>query len=128
MKEVLVSETKEQLVFNYITESFFIRSLGINTYKSWYIRMVVQIKDNKIKISLYDDGNAFWAGSYSGGVSVPSTPARKYRFSDYFGKKGTCMKMYTGGLEDVRKSCINTSESLINSIKSTTSVNTDGDW
>lgn len=128
MKEVLVSETQEQLVFNYITESFFIRSLGMNTYKSWYIRMVVQIKDNKIKISLYDDGNAFWVGSYSGGVSVPSTPARKYRFSDYFGKKGTCMKMYNGGLEDVRKSCINTAQSLIKSIKSSTTITTEGDW
>lgn len=128
MKEVLVSETKDQLVFNYITESFFIRSLGMNTHRSWYIRMVVQIKDNKIKISLYDDGNSFWAGSYSGGVSVPSTPARKYRFSDYFGKKGTCMKMYNEGLEAAKLSCVNTANRLINSIKSSTQTDSKGDW
>ena len=128
MKEVLVSETKEQLVFNYITESFYIRALGMNTYKSWYIRMVVQIKDNKIKISLYDDGNAFWPGSYSGGVSIPSTSARKYKFYDYFGKDNTCKKNYNGGLNDVRQSCLKTASNLVNAIKSTTTIESKNDW
>jgi len=125
MKEVLVSETKEQLVFNYITESFYIKTLGMATYKNWYIRMVVQIKDNKIKISIYDDGNCFWPGSYSGGVSVPSVSARTYKFQDYFGKKGTCMKMYNGGLENVHNSCIKFSNNLINTIKNQTKVQSD---
>jgi hypothetical protein len=126
MKEVLVSETKEQFVFNYITESFFMKTLGISNYYNWYIRMVIQTKDNKIKISLYDDGNCYWPGSYSGGVSVPATQVREHTFLDYFNKKGTCIKMCNDGLVMVRKSCINTSSDLINSIKSNT--NTDNNW
>lgn len=128
MKEVLVSETKDQLVFNYITDSFYIRTLGMDSPKSWYIRMVIKIKDNKIKISLYDDGNTFTSGSYGGGISLPSTPARKYRFKDYFNKKGTTQKMYVGGLESIRNSCISTSEDIINSIKYSSDVDSNDDW
>lgn len=128
MKEVLVSETKEQLVFNYITETFYIKTLGMSQYKTWYIRMVIQIKDNKIKVSLFDDGNGFWAGSYSGGVSVPSVQARRYRFSDYFGKEGTCRKMYNGGLENIKESCMSTTKSLIKSLTENTKNQTDNDW
>jgi len=125
MNEVLVSETKEQLVFNYITETFYVKTLGMSQYKTWYLRMIVQIKDNKIKISVFDDGNAFWVGSYSGGVTIPSVRARLYKFSDYFGNKGTCMKMYNGGLENVKKTCINTTKDLINKILENSDKKTD---
>lgn len=132
MKEILVSETNEQLVFNYIDETFYIKTLGRPTYKTWYIRMVVQIKDNKIKVSLFDDGNGFWAGSYSGGVSVPATQARTYRFSDYFHKKGskegTCGKMVNDGLENIKESCISTTKSLNKSLAENTNNQTDNDW
>jgi hypothetical protein len=120
MSEVLVGETKEQLVFNYISKSSYTKVLGMATTRSWYVRMVIQIKDNKIKISMYDDGNCFWPGSYSGGVSVPATSARLYKLADYFGKKGTCMKMYNGGLEDFKSSCFNSVDGLVKSIKSNT--------
>jgi len=128
MSEVLVGETKEQLVFNYISKSFYTKTLGMVTTRSWYIRMVVQIKDNKIKISMYDDGNCFWPGSYSGGVSVPATSARLYKIADYFGKKGTCMKMYNGGLQDFKSSCLHTVDDLVLSIKSNTENKDKDGW
>lgn len=128
MKEVLVSETKEQLVFNYITNDFYIKILGMSQYKSWYIRMVIQIKDNKIKVSLFDDGNAFWPGSYNGGATVPSVQARKYRFSLYFSKKGTSIKMYKSGLENIKESCISTTKNLIKSLTENTNNQIDNDW
>jgi hypothetical protein len=128
MKEVLVSETKEQLVFNYITESFFIKSLGMTNTYGWYIRMVVQMKDNKIKISVYDDGNSFHPGSYSGGVTVPSIPPRRNKFLVYFNKDGVCRKPYNGGLESVRVSCLKTTNGLIDSIKSNGVTETNNDW
>jgi hypothetical protein len=130
MKEVLVSETKEQLVFNYITETFYIKTLGMAQYKTWYIRMVVQIKDNKIKVSLFDDGNGFWAGSYSGGVSVPSVSARTYRFYQYFrirGKKqGLALKMYQDGLINIKNNCEITTKNLIKSLN--TDIIIDSGW
>lgn len=120
MKEVLISETKDQLVFLYITKSsFYITTFGSKDYCSWYIRMIVQTKDNKIKISLYDDGNAYWPGSYnSGGYSKPSTEERKYNLSTYFFGKKNCIKPYNNGLKNFRSDCILTCSSLINKIKS----------
>jgi hypothetical protein len=117
MNEVLVSETKEQLVFNYITKSFYIKSLGMITTYGWYIRMVVQVKDNKIKISLFDDGNSYWAGSYAGGYSYPSTSARRYKFYDYFTKDDTCRKMYNNGMENTRQNCLSIANDLALSIR-----------
>jgi hypothetical protein len=128
LSEVLVGETKEQLVFNYITETFNMKILGMKTTRSWYIRMVVQTKDNKMKVSLYDDGNCFWPGSYNGGVSVPAVSARQYKFNDYFGKKGTCLKMYNEGFESTKESCKNTLLDLISNIKSNSVKKEDDGW
>lgn len=57
LKEVLVGETDDQLTFNFIDKSYYIKSLGIKTAMSWYIRLTIQFKDGKIKYSFYDDGN-----------------------------------------------------------------------
>lgn len=124
MNEVLVSETSEQLVLNYITKSF-------STDMSWYIRFVIQIKDNKIRLLYYDDGNVFRAGDYisSIGVTIPSVPARRYRFTKYFKKKGVSWKMYDNNLLGVKKECEITSMSLINSIINDNQLNiTNDDW
>jgi hypothetical protein len=128
MKEVLVSETKEQLVFNYITNSFFYNVMGTTTTLTWYIRMVVQTKDNKIRILFYDDGNAFWPGSYSGGVAVPSIAARTYKFTNYFKEEGVCRKRFSPGIENVRNSVLKTSENIIKNIKSNNAENPNSEW
>jgi hypothetical protein len=105
MKEVLVSETKEQLVFNYTTK-YSIKGIGQDIIFNHYIRMIIQIKDNKIKISMYDGGNA--------------SPQNSSKLINLFGKDGTCRKMYIDCLESVKNSCINTANDLIKSLKSNT--------
>lgn len=120
MKEVLVSETKDQLVFNYITKDFVskVKFLGSTSVVQmpWYFRMVVQIKNNRIRILIYDDGNAFWPGSYSQYGSTPSTAARTYKFTSYFDKQGLAGKYFNEGLIDVKKSCLLTCQGLIDEI------------
>lgn len=128
MEEVLVSETNDQLVFNYITD-FVIGNGLLAQSKNWYIRMVIQFKDGKVRIRQYDDGNAFWPGSYSGGVSVPATSARKYRLTDYFKKDGTSTKMYSNGLKGIKSNCLSTIESIDKSLTNPIQgTSTSDDW
>lgn len=122
MKEVLVSETKDQMVFCYLTEDFFMKTLT-TTYYSWYFRLSIQIKDNKIKVSIYDDGNALWSRS-----DQYPTPARKYKFSVNFNEDGTSMKMYTKGMLEVKKSCVKLSNDINNSIKIAKLDTKNNDW
>ena len=85
LKEVLVSETDNQIVLVYITEPiFWTRSLGMKVYYDYkhYVRMVGQFKDGKCKISMIDDGNVYQVGRYSGNVKMPDTQARTIYFSN----------------------------------------------
>jgi hypothetical protein len=60
LKEVLISETDDQIVFNYIDNSFYWSgNFGITMSMSWYIRLVIQFKEGKIRCSYYDDGNVY---------------------------------------------------------------------
>ncbi len=119
MKEVLVSETKEQMVFCYITNDFCIKTL-MTVPLSWYFRLSIQIKDNKIKVSIYDDGNTYWPES--------STRARQYKLSYYFNEDGTLRKMYTHGMLEVKKSCVELSNDINNSIKTAKLDTKKNDW
>jgi hypothetical protein len=42
--------------------------------------LVVQVKDNKVRLLFYDDGNSFMPGD---GKYVSSTPARIYKLRNY---------------------------------------------
>ena len=118
MKDVLVSETTDQLVFNYITSSFFgyykvpFKSQKQITKIDWYIRMVIQMKDNRIRILFFDDGNAFMQGS----EGFPSTPSRQFKLANYFKKDGTCHENYNDGMINLKNELINTVNDLFNSI------------
>jgi hypothetical protein len=105
LKEVLVSESEDQLVLNYINTSFYTKSLGIKSTIDWYIRLLIQFKDGRVRFTYFDDGNVRMPSSqYSAGVQ-----ARTIRLKDYFPEKnGTnvCGKAYTQGMLD-----------LVNSIK-----------
>jgi hypothetical protein len=84
LKEVMVSETDNQIVLVYITEPiFWYKVLLTKTYYDYkhYVRMVGQFKDGKCKISMYDDGNVFRIGSYVNGVKYPNTEARTLFFA-----------------------------------------------
>ena len=76
----MVSETEDQLVFNYVTDALYVKVLGSKNVISWYVRLVVQAKDGKMKISFFDDGNVrIPANQYA-----PATAARAWTFSEYF--------------------------------------------
>lgn len=74
LKEVLVSETDDQMVLVFTDKTCYVKTMGIKTSLEWYIRLKIQFKDSKVKYSFYDDGNA-----YSGGM-----PTRSVHFKDYF--------------------------------------------
>jgi hypothetical protein len=79
LREVMVSETENQIVLNYITKTpNYLKTLGMKIPMdySWYIRLVAQFKDGKVRVQFYDDGNAFKPGEYSKYGNVPATPAR----------------------------------------------------
>jgi hypothetical protein len=83
LKEVLVSETENQLVFNYITSNS-----GGSITSSTYVRLVIMLKDGRIKASFYDDGN----------VAAVGYPARTYYFTSSFPKPESTL-CYKGGFK-----------------------------
>jgi hypothetical protein len=97
LKEVLVAETDNQLVFNYITSN----SGGMITTKT-YIRLVVQFKDGRIKASFYDDGNVYCPPTqYS--VAVPART--RFYTSAYKNSETTiCEKGIYKGAYQIHKS------------------------
>jgi hypothetical protein len=115
-REVIVSETSDQMVFVYVTKSFYNKVLGMRNTISWYIRLVVQIKDGKVRCLFYDDGNVYIPGSYGGGIYVPATPARRWRFHNYM-KNGESPKRQTEGFISLRNSLITTGESISTGIQ-----------
>ena len=118
MNEVLVSETQTQLVFNYINNTFYQKSLLGKLYRSWYYRLVIQMKDDRVKISIYDDGNAYWAGSYSQYGSVSATSARIYTFRSLaFKKNGYSRGSDPKPLLKVKQNCIDKATSIIKAIR-----------
>jgi hypothetical protein len=79
LREVMVSETDNQIVLNYITKTpNYVKTLGMKVPMDydWYVRLVAQFKDGKIRVQFYDDGNVFKPGEYSRYGNVPATPAR----------------------------------------------------
>lgn len=117
LKEVLVGETDEQLVFNYIDDNMFIKTLGLSNSYSWYIRLVVQFKDEKMRVQYFDDGNTFQPGSQYG----PSLKARTYKLSNYFKESDGSMfaqKMFTPGMISLKQSIERNARDLEETIKS----------
>lgn len=86
-------------------------SMGITSTLDWYVRMVIQVKDGRIRVQQFDDGNVFRPGSYSGGVSVSATQARVYHLDDYF-VDGIARKMYYDGCTKFKQATLNTMNSL----------------
>ena len=100
LREVMVSETENQIVLNYITDaSSYIKTLGIKIPMSysWYIRMVAQFKDGKVRAQFYDDGNTFKPGEYSRYGNVPATQARTMFVSSYTEKPENIKALHKAG-------------------------------
>ena len=46
--------------------------------------MVVEFKENKIRVQIFDDGNVYKPGSYSGSTYIAGISARSYHIYSYF--------------------------------------------
>lgn len=129
LPEVLVGDTKEQMVLRFITNAFYFKMLGMATICPWYIRVVILMKDNKIKISFYDDGNSFWPARYTGTTVIPAVQAGKYHFNHYaFKKDGTAAKMSNDGIANIKPICINMANDLNSSILSAAAPVDNSGW
>jgi hypothetical protein len=82
--EVRTSKTDDQITLLYISSFDNLFTGG----PELYVIMNVQFKDNKMRFLIYDDGNVFKPGYYSGNIYVPSTPARSWHLSDFFDSDG----------------------------------------
>jgi hypothetical protein len=118
LKEVMVAETEDQIVLNYISDAYYTKQLGSKFPQNWYIRFVIQFKNGKMKCSYYDDGNvSVLPSKYDGGY-----PARKYHFSIGFGENPPVAKRSTkDGLLNLHQKIEDNFESLKNSISMPTS-------
>ena len=120
LKEVLVSETEDQIVLVYIDKSFYNSILLTDFYWSWYIRLVFQFKDGKIKATYSDDGNVY----------EPSTKyvdARSVFLKTYFKEK----KGQTFAKTSSLKGLIALKESIVknfNTLKTELSKKDNNDW
>jgi len=103
LKDVLISETDDQIVLNYITSSLYVKSLGMKTTIQFYIRLLIQIKDGRVKYTYFDDGNVSMLPSqYSSGVR-----ARTFYLKAYFSEKNgiyVSRKGYAQGMSDLVES------------------------
>lgn len=112
-KEVLVSETSDQLVINYIEKSFFMETfLTGKVYWNWYIRLVIEVKDNKMRVQYFDDGNVAVTGQYP-------LAARAAHLRQYFKKEDNtmCQKMFCQGFISLKKNITFSASSLETSLK-----------
>ena len=75
--KVRTSKTESQITLNYITSTF-------NTALDFYLIMVVEFKDNKIRVQIFDDGNVYKPGSYAGSRYIAGISARIYHIRSYF--------------------------------------------
>lgn len=97
LREIMVSETDNQIVLNYITKTpTYMRTLGLKTplVYSWYVRVVAQFKDGKAKISFFDDGNVFIPAEATRYSVSPATPARSMFVSNMTVKPESVKKMH----------------------------------
>jgi len=88
-REVIVSETDDQIVLVYIVSIPLTVKIMLTTssilYKQ-YVRLIVEFKDGKARLSFYDDGNVSVPSSYSGigNITTPGSAARSYYMSDIY--------------------------------------------
>ncbi len=76
-ENVRTSKTESQITLNYITSSY---SVGLE----FYIIMVVEFKDNKMRVQIFDDANVYKPGSYAGTTYIAGISARTYHIASYF--------------------------------------------
>lgn len=76
-EHVRTSKTESQITLNYITSC---SSIGLD----FYINMVVEFKDNKMRVQIFDDANVYKPGSYVGTSYIAGIASRTYHIASYF--------------------------------------------
>ncbi len=75
--KVRTSKTDSQITLTFITSSF-------SASLDFYLNMIVEFKDNKMRVQIYDDGNVYKPGSYSGNTYIKGIEGRIYHIKSSF--------------------------------------------
>jgi hypothetical protein len=81
LKEVLVGDTESQIVIRYIlntTANYKIMGMKGSSGFDWYVRLIAQFKDGKVKVSFFDEGNVPTPSTSINGIIVPGSPSGSY--------------------------------------------------
>ena len=81
LKEVLVGETESQIVIRYILKTsanYKIMGMKGTSGFDWYVRLIAQFKEGKVKVSFYDEGNVPTPSTSINGIIVPGSPSGSY--------------------------------------------------
>lgn len=87
---VRTSKTEDQITLLYINET--------SENNKMYVILKADFKDNKTKISLFDDGNVGTIGSNVGGTYVSGTSSRLIHYKDFFDDGMLIYKKNSGSL------------------------------
>jgi hypothetical protein len=117
LNAALVGQPNDQMVFNYISSSFYMKSMGTVTVIRWYIRLVVKISDGKVVLLFFDDGNAYKPGYLFGSTYIQGVAARTNMLTTYFRQDGRARKNFNGGLICLKTSCEGIAYDLITNLK-----------
>ncbi len=123
--EVLVSETEDQVVLVFIVDV-----PGIDGIGGWYVRMIANFKDDRVRITLTDDGNTYRpARQYYAGAAARSFYINAYfqRFGKIDPEKNNMFRKVHDGVIEWRNKILSTLKSCGNALTQPATTNTD-DW
>ncbi len=126
---VRTSKTEDQITLLYITDA-----VGIKMY----VILKAEFKDNKAKVSFYDDGNVATPGSYVGSTYHPGISGRTFRMTSYFENDKLIYKVNGGAFNlntnkaknalSFKKTIDNTSNEIETNLKNKSVQKEKSDW
>ncbi len=78
--EILTGETTAQISLRFLLPYSYNGVMGIYTQDSYYIRMIIQFKQGKARVLIYDGGNRYYPGTHNS----PTVAAGTWNFSQFF--------------------------------------------
>lgn len=96
LKEVLVGETESQIVIRYILKTsanYKIMGMKGTSGFDWYVRLIAQFKDGKVKVSFFDEGNVPTPSTSINGIIVPGSPSGSYYVCQQLNKPKDMLKV-----------------------------------
>jgi hypothetical protein len=96
LKEVLVGETESQIVIRYVLSTnanYKIMGMKGASVFDWYVRLIAQFKDGKVKVSFFDEGNVPTPPSSINGIIVPGSPSGSYYVCQQVNKPKDMLKV-----------------------------------